>query len=161
MSIFTVQFQYELYDSIDVLNDEDRHLILTAKETTKKAYAPYSNFLVGAAAKLQNGEIVKGANQENASYPVSICAERTLLSSVAMLYENIPIISMAITYDYLKGESVKPVAPCGMCRQAILEYEERTQQSMRLILTGKEGKILIIPKASYLLPFSFNSTNLL
>lgn len=161
MSYFTEQFQYELYDSLDELNDEDRHLILAAKESTKKAYAPYSNFLVGAAAILKNGEIIKGANQENASYPVSICAERTLLSSVAMLYDNIPIRTMAITYDYLKGDSLKPVAPCGMCRQAILEYEERTKQSMRLILTGKEGKVLIIPRASFLLPFSFNSTNLL
>ena len=160
MSNFTEQFQYELYDSIDDLNDEDRHLVLTAKESTKKAYAPYSNFLVGAAALLENGEIVEGSNQENASFPVGICAERVLMSSAAMLFPNQPIATMAIAYHHLKGKSNNPVSPCGMCRQAIREFEERTKHPIKLILSGMEGEIYIIKDAKSLLPLSFNGENL-
>ncbi len=156
----TIHFDFEVYESIADLNAADRSLLESARTITSKAYAPYSNFLVGATALLSNGEIVNGANQENASYPVSICAERTLLSSAAMLFTNIPIETMAIAYHNLNGISNKPVSPCGMCRQALHEYEERTTHPIRLILSGMEGRIFIIEKAGLLLPLSFGGDDL-
>ena len=90
---------------------------------TEQAYAPYSNFHVGAVAKLENGEIVAGTNQENASYPVGICAERVLLGSAATLHPDVAIESIAISYNSEKVKSDHPISPCGMCRQSLLEYE--------------------------------------
>ncbi len=153
-------FSYEVYDSIAELNEQDAWLVNEAREVTAAAYAPYSNFNVGAIAKLVNGEIVAGTNQENASYPVSICAERILLGSVASLYPNVPIDTIAISYDNTRGESNHPISPCGMCRQALVEYEERVKQPIRLILSGLDGKVFIIEKANALLPLSFGSVDL-
>jgi cytidine deaminase len=82
------EFSFEVYDSIDELNEVDRQLLNEARNVTKRAYAPYSNFFVGAAAKLSNGEMVTGSNQENASFPVGICAERVLLGAASSLYPN-------------------------------------------------------------------------
>ncbi len=156
----THSFNYEVYNSIDDLTPEDAALLKRAKEVTAIAYAPYSHFHVGAAAKLVNGQEVFGSNQENASYPVGICSERTLLSVASSLYPNVAIETMAITYDNKNGESNKPVSPCGICRQSLSEFEERVKQPMRLILSGMEGKVFIIPKASLLLPFSFGGEDL-
>ena len=148
-------FSYEVFDSIDDLNKEDAWLLNEAREVTSSSYAPYSNFHVGAVAKLNNGEIVVGSNQENASYPVGLCAERALLASAASLFPNIPIQSLAISYVNDNGESNHPISPCGMCRQSLLEYEGRVKQPIRLILGGQEGKVYIIPQANMLLPLSF------
>lgn len=149
------QFEYEVFNSIEELNVADRNLLDAARKVTEKAYAPYSKFLVGAVAKLNDDSIVEGTNQENASFPVGVCAERTLLGSAAMSHQGVPIHTMAIAYHNLNGSSDKPVSPCGMCRQALSEYEDRTQQSIRLILSGMDGKVFIINKAGYLLPLSF------
>ncbi|MEO8770172.1 MAG: cytidine deaminase [Ferruginibacter sp.] len=155
-----VRFGYDVYESSTDLSPEDASLLKAAREVTAKAYAPYSNFLVGAVAKLNNGETVSGTNQENASYPVGICAERALLASAAMLQTNVPIQTMAIAYDNLNGESDHPASPCGMCRQYISEYETRTNQPIRLILSGMKGKVFVIEKASQLLPLSFGGEDL-
>jgi cytidine deaminase len=154
------QFTYEVYDSISDLNEQDAWLVNEAREVTSAAYAPYSNFNVGAVAKLNNGEIVAGTNQENASYPVGICAERVLLASAASLYPNIAIDTIAISYDNTTGLSNHPISPCGMCRQALVEYEERVKQPIRLILSGLDGKVIVIEKANALLPLSFGSVDL-
>ena len=151
----TIQFDFEVYDSINELTPSDKTMLEAAREVTKIAYAPYSDFHVGAVAKLTNGDVVKGTNQENASFPVSICAERVLMSSAAMTHTNIPIETMAIAYHNLNGKSNKPVSPCGMCRQALVEYEDRTKHTIRLILSGMEGQVYIIEKARMLLPMSF------
>jgi cytidine deaminase len=127
---------------------------------TEQAYAPYSNFHVGAVAMMENSEVVAGTNQENASYPVGICAERVLLGSVATLHPNIPVKSIAISYNSKEGKSNHPISPCGMCRQALLEYETRLKNPIRLILGGMEGKVYIIKTASQLLPFAFTSDEL-
>jgi len=156
-----VQFEYEIYNSIDELLNEDKDLLEQAREITSIAYAPYSKFLVGAAAKLENGAVVKGTNQENASYPVGICAERTLLGTAAMTHTNVPIVTMAIAYNNLSAKSDVPVSPCGMCRQSLSEYENRTGKPIRLILSGMEGKIFIIENTGNLLPFSFSGDHLL
>ncbi len=156
------RFEFEIYNDISELSKEDAALLEEARKTTQKAYAPYSNFLVGAAAVFNNDEKVYGTNQENASYPVGICAERVLLASASMIQTDIPIKTMAISYNNLSrnGGSDRPISPCGMCRQSLAEYEERTGQSMRLILSGMEGKVMIIPSASKLLPFSFGSESM-
>jgi len=153
-------FEYEVYHSIDALTPQDRELLQTAKDLTDTAYAPYSHFHVAAAARLRNGKIVTGTNQENASYPVGICAERALLGAAGALYPNEPMDTMAITYHNINGKSNKPASPCGMCRQALREYETRTQQSIRLILSGREGSILVIPQANMLLPLGFTGDDL-
>ena len=149
-------FNYEEYDSIDELSAEDALLVNGAREATKLAYAPYSNFLVGAFASLTSGEFVKGSNQENASYPVGICAERALLASTAQIFPNVPINTLAISYNNLNGSSGLPLCPCGMCRQAINEFENRFNRPIRIILSGMEGKVIVIAQASQLLPLSFN-----
>ncbi|HVK49960.1 MAG TPA: cytidine deaminase [Pseudobacter sp.] len=155
------QFSYTVYDSVDELEPQDAWLLNEARTVSQYAYAPYSNFLVGAVAKLANGEIVAGSNQENASYPAGICAERVLLSAAASMYPNIPIESMAISYQQANGPSDHPVAPCGICRQSLQEFESRVNQKVRLILAGMEGKIIVIPEASSLLPLAFTQDELL
>jgi len=151
-------FIYEEYDTDDELTGEDVLLLNNARRVTANAYAPYSNFLVGAAARLVNNEIVTGCNQENASFPVSICAERVLLSTAASLYPNVAITAMAISYNNLNGENGHPVSPCGVCRQSLQEYEGRANRPLKIIMAGFSGKIIIISSASMLLPLSFTAT---
>jgi cytidine deaminase len=155
-----IRFGYDVYNNSDELSADDSALVAASRQVTEKAYAPYSNFLVGAVAKLANGETVSGTNQENASYPVGICAERVLLSSASMLHTNVPIDTIAISYHNLNGNSSHPVSPCGMCRQALKEYEDRTKQPIRLILSGMDGKVIVLEKASQLLPLSFGSDDM-
>lgn len=153
-------FEYEVYESIDDLTEEDKWLLDEAREVTQHAYAPYSRFQVGAVAKLNNGEIVTGTNQENASFPAGLCAERVVLASISSLYPKIPIESIAISYFNHNGESNHPISPCGICRQALQELKEKTQQSTRLILGGMHGKVYIISDAAMLLPLSFTGNDL-
>lgn len=155
------EFEYEVYHDINELKNEDANLLTKARAVTKQAYAPYSNFFVGATAKLANGEIVSGTNQENASYPVGICAERVLLGNAATLYPGVGIDTVAISYDSKDIKSDHPISPCGMCRQSLLEYETRTDKPIRLILAGQEGNIIVVKTASFLLPFAFTSGELI
>ncbi len=165
MSTKKYEFEYEVFENIDQLPEKDAWLLREARSVTENAYAPYSKFHVGAVAMLQNGEIVAGTNQENASYPVGICAERVLLGNAATLYKGIPIETMAISYiSKSENDPVKsdhPISPCGMCRQALLEYETRTDKPIRLILSGQEGKVYVVKTASMLLPFAFTSDELI
>lgn len=154
------KFEYEVYNDIHELRKEDADLLTKARAVTKNAYAPYSNFYVGAAATLANGETITGTNQENASYPVGICAERVLLGNAATLHPGIPIETIAISYDSKEVKSDHPISPCGMCRQSLLEYETRTDKLIRLILSGQEGKIYIIKTVKFLLPFAFTPDEL-
>ncbi len=153
-------FSYEVYDSINELTKPDAELLNMAQAVTKNAYAPYSHFNVGAVAVLKNGALINGTNQENASYPVGICAERVLLSSLSSQYPDIQVETIAISYHNENGESNKPISPCGICRQTLAEYEERLQHPIRLILGGLSGKVIIVPKASMLLPLRFHSEDL-
>lgn len=155
-----IEISYKVFDDISELSTQDAWLLNEARDVTKQAYAPYSNFYVGAAAKLVNGEIVAGTNQENASYPVGLCAERVLLASASTLYPEIAIETMAISYHSGNGDSNKPIAPCGMCRQSLQEYEIRVKQPIRLILGGLEGRIFVFEKASELLPLGFTSDDM-
>jgi len=155
------EFEYEVYNDSSELNEQDAWLLNEARTVTENAYAPYSNFHVGAVAMLENGEVVAGTNQENASYPVGICAERVLLGTVATMHPKVPVKSIAISYNSDDVKSDHPISPCGMCRQALLEYETRTSKPIRLILSGQEGKVFIIKTASFLLPFAFTKDELI
>jgi cytidine deaminase len=154
------KFSFEVYDSIEELIEEDAWLLQEAREVTQHAYAPYSHFHVGAVAKMGNGEIVAGSNQENASLPVGLCAERVVLASASSLFPKIPIQSIAISYNSNNGNSDHPITPCGICRQSLQEYEMRVGHPIRLILGGLEGKVFVIASASSLLPLAFTSDEL-
>lgn len=154
------EFSYQEFENSDSLNDKDAWLLNEARQVTEQAYAPYSNFHVGAVALLENGEVIAGTNQENASYPVGTCAERVLLGTLASLHPKIAISSMAISYNSNEIKSDHPISPCGMCRQALLEYEGRVKKPIRLILGGMEGKVIVIETVSQLLPFAFSSKEL-
>jgi cytidine deaminase len=155
-----LSFSYEEWPDDAALSEQDRTLLEEARRVTELAYAPYSNFWVGAAARLVSGSLVVGTNQENASYPVGICAERVLLGHAAVRYPNDPIETIAISYHPKDRSSQIPLYPCGMCRQALLEQEIRFQRPMRLILAGMEGKVHVIESAQSLLPFAFTGQGL-
>jgi cytidine deaminase len=154
------QFAYEVFDSAQELNEQDRQLLKEARTVTANAYAPYSHFRVGAAARLANGALVTGTNQENASFPVGICAERTLLSTAASLFPGVGIDTLAVSYFNENGPSDRPISPCGICRQSLQEMEQRTGKAIRLILGGQDGCIYIIPAAGALLPLAFTGDEL-
>ena len=148
------EFEYEQLEHAGLLSLSDQALLNAAIKATETAYAPYSNFKVGAAALLSTGEIILGSNQESASFPVGICAERTLLNSIGSQYPNATIV--AISYDPLNKPSVEPISPCGMCRQSLLDYENRYQAPIKIILAGKSGPVMLLPSAANLLPFGFD-----
>jgi cytidine deaminase len=153
-------FEFEVYDSIEQLSAADAWLLHEAREVTKLAYAPYSHFKVGAVACLINGAIVTGSNQENASFPVGLCAERVLLSTVSSLYPQIAIETIAISYHNSNSNSNSPISPCGICRQSLLEYELRVDHPIRLLLGGMKGKVYVISQAGALLPLSFTGDDM-
>lgn len=160
MNTEEIKLTVSVYDSIAELPAEYARLLSGARETTQYAYAPYSNFKVGAFARLVNGHTVRGANQENASFPAGICAERTLLSAAASLYPGVGIDTIAISYDNLNGPSNKPVSPCGICRQSLIEYQELTKNPIRLVLGGMEGRVQVIENAASLLPLVFTASDM-
>ena len=154
------QFSYKVLQDSGELNAEDATLLQLARKTTQKSYAPYSLFNVACAAQLANGQILVGTNQENASYPVGICAERALLATVGTQYAEEPITTLAVSYHSLNGTSNHPISPCGMCRQALSEYETRSGKPIRLLLAGMEGPVYIIDSVKDLLPLAFGEDDI-
>jgi cytidine deaminase len=144
------------YNNAEELGNEERELINAATTALHSAYAPYSGFLVGSAVLLANGKTITGGNQENASFPVSICGERVALFAAATQYPDVEIKAIAIVTKSIK-EKNGPAAPCGMCRQAIAEYEFKLGNPIKLILKGDTDTIYIVPKAGELLPLGFNA----
>lgn len=135
------------------LNQEDKNLVDLAKEATKSSYTPYSHFNVGAALLLDNGVIIKGANQENAAF-AGICAERSACYNAGANYPGVGIKKVAIT-AFQNGDFVKePCAPCGVCRQALLEFEVQAGHSMEVILIGRDT-IYRLESIKSTLPLSF------
>lgn len=148
------------FESIEELQDADAELILAAGKASDTAYAPYSHFNVGAAVLLENGDIVSGNNQENVAYPSGLCAERVALFSVGAHHPDIPVKAIAITAKSDRVKIDEPLAPCGACRQVMVEYEKKFGQNIRIILQGQQGKIFIINSVEDILPLSFNSDKL-
>lgn len=155
-----ISFEYEVFATANQLPKEDGILLQQARMITAESYAPYSRFHVGAAALLTNGEIITGTNQENASYPVSICAERVLLSALSSRYPGVAVTTMAISFHNHKSKSQHPISPCGMCRQALVEHQFHFSQVIRLILSGQEGEVYVIKDASSLLPLGFSADDM-
>ena len=151
--ILTIEF--EEWENESSLDEQDSKLLNKAREAAGRAYAPYSRFKVGAAILLENGEIIEGNNQENSSYPVGTCAERTALFYASSRFPGVKIKSIAIT-----AETGEPVPPCGMCRQALLEYETIQQQNIPVIMAGKTGKIWKTSSIATLLPLQFDHNHL-
>ena len=147
------------YDAVVELPDSDRDLILAAREASVNAYAPYSNFHVGAALLLENGKVITGNNQENADYTDGICAERVAMFYASSNFPDVPIVAMAVTAKNSKGIYVDFAKPCGSCRQAFIEYEARFKNKIRLILDGNK-KIHVFEGADNLLPFAFKPDSL-
>ncbi|MDR0431540.1 MAG: cytidine deaminase [Tannerellaceae bacterium] len=143
---------------VDGMPDEYRKLAKAAQEATRNAYAPYSNFNVGSAVLLDNGEIISGNNQENAAYPSGLCAERVALFAANSQYPDSKVLAIAIA-AVAKGEQVNLITPCGACRQVLFEVENRYNCPMKVILCGKE-RIYITESASSLLPLSFDGSDL-
>lgn len=135
------------------LTEQDRRLVDAAREATKGSYAPFSNFHVGAALQLANGEIVCGANQENAAFSSGTCAERSTCFYAASRFPGVPFSTFAITAETGGKFQAKPISPCGACRQALLEYETQLGD-FRLLLYG-EDEIYVVENVKSLLPLCF------
>ena len=137
------------------LEASDRRLVDLAREATHRSYAPYSRFRVGAAILLDNGETITGANQENVAYPSGTCAERTACYYAHATYPEAKCVTIAVAARDTDGKEVaQPIAPCGACRQALLEYETLAGHDVRVILTGAK-EMFILPSVKSLLPFAF------
>ncbi len=149
-----------VYTSVEELPVNIKSLMKEAIEAREKAYAPYSNFFVGAAVLLDNGEVVTGNNQENASYPSGLCAERTAIYYAGSKYPEAKILKIAITASSQNQETSTPIPPCGACRQAISEYEVKQDSPIEIYFMGKTGEIIKSESLANLLPFVFKKSSL-
>ena len=155
MKNLNITAKIQIY-SYNELQSEEKKLIDCAKNACSRAYAPYSQFQVGAAVLLANGEIVSGSNQENVAFPSGLCAERTVLFYANSQYPDQAVKSLAVA-AYTQGDFIdRPISPCGACRQVILETEIRFQSSVRIYLYGK-SEIYVIEGIKDLLPLAFNT----
>ena len=141
------------------LTEADRALLQAAMDATKRSYAPYSKFSVGAAARLNNDVIVTGTNQENAAYPSGLCAERTTLFYANSQYPDQAVATLAVAARTERDFLDAPSPPCGACRQVILETEKRFNQPMRILLYGKE-EVYEVKSIRDLLPLSFDGSEM-
>lgn len=155
MLTHTLHTTFTAYESPDELPADDRELLALAARALEHSYSPYSNFRVGAAVRLANGETLGGANYENASYPMCICAEQAVLAAAASRFPGEKIVAIAITVRNPKRPVAQPAAPCRACRQVICETEQKNKQTMRLVLRGETGPVFIFEKGGDLLPLAF------
>jgi cytidine deaminase len=150
--------QIKIVDSIENLANVHKLLIQKALDALELSYSPYSKFKVGCAILLDNGEIVKGANFENASYPLCLCAERVALASVVSIYPHAIIKAIAVTAHSENKLIDQPITPCGACRQVIKEVEIRQKNDIEVLCFGMKGKISIWPNSQSLLPDAFDGS---
>ena len=155
MTELDINIKVRVFENIKALTPADAALMQAAKVALINSYSPYSQFKVAAAVLLENGEILTGTNQENASYPVGICAEGTVLSAVSALYPYVAVKKMAVTVKSGRSLVSKPVAPCGICRQRIYEYEMRFNADIEIIMMGEEGEVYRVKRIKDLLPLAF------
>jgi len=159
MKEIQLAFTVKIYQSTEELPELSRKLLLVARESAGRAYAPYSGYRVGAAVLLSNGEVIAGNNQENAAYPSGLCAERTALFYASSRFPGVAVTAMAVTTlsnGVLPGEFAKP---CGGCRQVMAEYEDLSGQPMEIILGGSTA-IAVVSGIDTLLPFRFKKEDL-
>jgi len=136
------------------LSEKEKKLINVAKDTAKNAYAPYSQFKVGAAVLLANGEIITGNNQENIAYPSGMCAERVALYYANATFPNVKVEAIAVA-AYSGGDYTEKISPCGSCRQVLQEAENRYKSPVRILLYGK-NEVYVVESVKDLLPLSFS-----
>ncbi len=151
--------KYEIRNEVSVyelqeLSESEQQLVNAAIAATKHSYSPYSHFSVGAALRLENGTLITGSNQENASFPLGLCAERTAIFHAQHEYPDQPILSIAIAACGPRGFLASPIPPCGACRQVMLEVEDRYKKPIRILLYGTDG-IHVVETVKALLPFQF------
>ncbi len=146
---------YTVYDSMDELKADDAELMRKAHEAAQNAYAAYSKFHVGAAVRLTNGAIVKGSNIENAAYPSGLCAERVAMFAAMAQYPGVPIEALALTAWSETKPIGEPVAPCGACRQVMVEVEQVSKRPLRVLCQGETGPIMVFDGVESLMPFIF------
>lgn len=158
MKQLTTAINYLLVQ-LDELTPTEQALVQKAIDATHNSYARYSNFHVGVACLLENGEVVIGANQENAAFPSGLCAERTAIFAAQANHPDQPITTLAIAARNVNGLLKSPISPCGACRQVVLEIEDRYQRPVRILLYGTDG-IYVFESIKDLLPFSFVDANM-
>lgn len=156
ISKLTITTEIEVYQSVKDLTKKDAELLAEAQKMVKLAYAPYSNFSVGAALLLDNGKTVTGNNQENAAYPSGLCAERVAIFYAGAHYPDSVAKAIAIAVKSKNIVVKEPLSPCGACRQAIAEYENKSGKPIRIIMSGEKGKIYIAKSIESLLPLMFS-----
>lgn len=153
-----IGFELSVFDAENELSEKEQRLLQHAINARSNAYAPYSNFQVGAAVLLDNSEIVIGNNQENASYPSGLCAERVAVFQAGALFPGVGIEAIAISAASRSYKVKLPAAPCGNCRQAIAEYEHRQKEPISILFQGDEGPIYKCASIEALLPLAFNNS---
>lgn len=155
-------YKHHVYSDVSQLPEDILELLSKAKSMTDLAYAPYSNFLVGAAVLLENGEHYGGCNQENASYPLCICAERVALYSYGAAGVKTKIKALAITAFNTAKPLTEPCMPCGACRQVIQEFEHRQDRPIDLYVTANNLEaVLHISGIGHILPSAFSYNDLI
>ena len=147
---------YKEYASLDEMEPGDRALVEAADDARKGSYSPYSKFQVGAALRLVDGTIIKGANQENAAYPSGLCAERTAMFYAGANHPGVPFDTLAIIASDHGEVCEYPATPCGSCRQVMAEYQRLGGRPLKIILAGKL-KIMKFEKLDDIMPFVFTS----
>jgi cytidine deaminase len=160
MKELKIELNFEVFDALSQLPREVMDLMHQAIEIRKKAYAPYSNFRVGTAILLSNGKTILGSNQENAAYPSGLCAERVAIFQAGALYPEANIVSIAITAASDHNPTLKPIPPCGACRQSMYEYEAKQEQLIPVYFMGESGEVYKSNSIGNLLPLSFDKKSL-
>lgn len=150
----------EYFNHLEDLDAESKYLAHKAKEAASNAYAPYSKFCVGAALILEDGSIVSGSNQENAAYPLCMCAERVTLYAASAQYPDKKIMKVAVTAHKKNHKELTPATCCGSCRQVLVEFETRQHRPIEVIMLGPDKRWIKAPSAASLLPFSFTKESL-
>lgn len=151
----TIELKQEiLFCQLEELNEEEQQLVRKAMAATDNSYSPYSHFRVGAAIRLDDGMEIIGANQENAAYPVTLCAERTAIFAAQAQFPEKHVVAIAIAARNENGFTEDPVTPCGSCRQVILEVEQRYGKHMKIYLYGTKG-VYVVQTIRDLLPLCF------
>ncbi len=155
-----LKISYSTISDRNSLEDIDKKLFNAALQAREKAYAPYSQFNVGCALLLENGEIIQGNNQENAAFPSGLCAERTAIFWTSANFPNVKIKKMFVIGSPSDGISKIAIPPCGSCRQSILEYESKQGENIEIYFSSVEGEIIKLNSIRDLLPFSFDASYL-
>jgi cytidine deaminase len=153
-----ISSNFTVFENFEELSPQENSLLLEAIKARNNAYAPYSNFSVGAALLLDNKKVILGNNQENAAYPSGMCAERIAIWNATSQYPNIKIKKIFISAKSNNKIVDKPVSPCGACRQTMAEYELNQKQNIEIYFTGETGRIIKSNSIVDLLPLAFDNS---